>query len=266
MIFSNFRLTLNEIKSVKNTFAQSYNVETFYSDQQSVAHVSQALNTPTFVLPVDSQGFMRVDNPVIIGRGTPQSKITVFADGNVVGIGRSDDLGYWAILTDTLSSGRHSFAVSQSTSDNTSSVMSGTINAEVRVSSSGLKFSITSLADNGASADKDFLQNLLDDTAARLSAFVDADMTIPLRVNVTDLGGAAAAAGSSWLGVESNGMPILAYAALDIGLQYPNLYTKTDFSSPSLIAHEMMHVLGFSSYVPTFREHIKVEADGAYFF
>jgi len=257
-----FRLTMNEIKPVKNTYAPDYNSAIFQSGQSST-QVSQTSNVPTFVLPVDRQSSLRVDNPVIVGQGAPKSLITVFADGKVVGTGRVDDVGNWAILTDTLSSGLHSFAVSQENSAGT--LMSETIKAAVNVSSGGLKFSIASLFADGVSADRTYLQNMLDDTGARLSEFVDADLTIGLTVSVKDLGGASGSAAARWLGVDSHGTPRIDSALLNLGSQYADSYTKTDYSGPYLFAHEMMHVLGFNYYVPNFQKYVKVEGDKAYF-
>jgi hypothetical protein len=46
---------------------------------------------------------------------------------------------------------------------------------------------------------------MLDDTGARLSEFVDADLTIGLTVSVKDLGGASGSAAARWLCENSNG-------------------------------------------------------------
>lgn len=236
------------------------------SSQFSFDIWKDGLGPPSFTLPVDSQGLLRTDNPVITGKGTPQALVTIFADGKAVGAGRVDSSGNWAILSETLSNGNHSFTASQSTAGGSTSSESQPTQAIVNVQdTSGLKFLVSSLSVSGATADRAFIQNMLDDTAARISEFIDINATVPVNVSVADLGHAVATAGARWLGTDSDGTPILGDAVLELSSRYPSLYAQSESVNPYLFAHEMLHALGINSGVSAFKSLIQTTSDGVFF-
>lgn len=235
------------------------------SQQFSFDVWKDGLSSPRFTLPTDSQGFVRVDNPVVTGTGVPQALVTLFADGKPVGTGRVDDGGHWAIVADTLTNGAHSFTVSQSTAGGRTSAQTEPTHATVAVTGAGLKFSVGSISAVGATADQAFVQNMLDDVAARFNEFIDANVTIPVTVSVRDLGSAVGAAGANWLGLDASGTPMVSRAMLDLNSKYAGLYSSSGTPSPYLYAHEMLHVLGFNNAAASFQKFVKVQSDGVYF-
>lgn len=223
------------------------------------------LSSPTLSLPTDAQGLLRVDNPVVTGTGVPQATVTVYADGKAVGTAKVDDGGFWSVLTTTLSAGAHTFTASQATAGGRTSALSEASQATVAIASTGLKFSVSGVNSAGVNADRGFVQNMLDDTAARFSEFIDANVTIPVSVTVKDMGTAVGAAGANFLGVDASGTPIISGAILNLSSKYPSLYSASESANPYLYAHEMLHVLGFNSDAAAFKKYLKVQADGLYF-
>ncbi len=113
--------------------------------------------------------------------------------------------------------------------------------------------------------DRTFIQNMLDDTAARISEFIDTNTTIPVSVNIADLGNAVARAGARWLGTNSDGTPILEDAHLELSSKYPGLYSQSEEANPYLFAHEMLHALGMNSGVFALKNQIETRSDGVFF-
>lgn len=225
-----------------------------------------SLATPTLSLPVHSQDVLSVDNPVVSGTGVPKALVTLFADGKAIGIGRVNENGNWSILTDTLSEGVHSFTATQATEGGRTSAVSPVSTAVVVLHpGAGLKLTVSTLTGIDASADKAYIQNLLDDTAARFNEVLDTDQTIAVAVEVRDLGGASASAGGSWLGTNAAGTPIVASAVLNLNVSEKALYSKSDSAPAFLYAHEMMHVLGMNEGMKAFRDLVSVQSDGIFF-
>lgn len=223
------------------------------------------LNAPTLTLPVHASNLLRVDNPVVTGTGVPQALVTLFMDGQAVGTGRVNQNGNWAILTDTLADGSHTFTASQSTVTGRTSPITQAVEATVAVEpDTGLKFIISSLTGATSGADKAFIQNMLDDTAARLSEVLDANQTVPVEVDIRDLGNAVASAGG-WVGVDGNGTPLLKSASLNLHVSEPTLYAKSESVNAFLLAHEMLHALGFANGVTAFSKYVREQNDGIYF-
>lgn len=226
----------------------------------------QPLAAPTLSLPIHAPNLLRVDNPVVSGTGVPKALVTLFADGKVVGTGRVNDNGTWSILTDTLTDGSHTFTASQSTDGGRISPTAQPVQATVAVqSTTGLKFVISSLTSSVSNADKAFIQNMLDDTAARFSEVLDADQTIAVAVDVRDLGNASASAGATYAGTDASGMPLLPSAVFNLNSNQPANFAKSDAAPAFLYAHEMLHVLGINSARAAFSAYVREQADGIYF-
>lgn len=224
------------------------------------------LAAPTLSLPVHAPNLLRVDNPVISGTGTPKALVTIFADGKEVGTGRVNDNGAWSILTDTLTEGSHTFTASQSTDGGRTSPSTQPVQATVAVQpTTGLKFIVSSLTSAVNTADKAFIQNMLDDTAARFSEVLDANQTIAVAVNVRDLGNASASAGGTFAGNDPSGMPLLPTAVFNLNTSQPANYAKLDTAPAFLYAHEMLHVLGINIARAAFSAYVREQADGIYF-
>jgi hypothetical protein len=222
------------------------------------------LSAPKFTLPTDAQGLLRVDNPVVTGSGVPQAVVTLYADGKVVGTGKVDDGGNWSIMTSTLSPGAHSFTAMQATAGGRTSMPTAPANAAVAVVDTGLKFSVSSLSASGVTSDQAFIQNMLDDVAARFSEFIDANVTIPVSVSIRDMGTAVGSAGAN-VRVDAAGVPVVTAAQLNLNSKYPGLFSASDMVNPYLYAHELVHVLGFNGAVSAFQKFVEVRSDGIYF-
>lgn len=224
------------------------------------------LAAPTLSLPVHAQNLLRVDNPVINGTGVPKALVTLFADGKVIGTGRVTDNGTWSILTDTLTEGSHTFTASQSTDGGRTSPATQPVQATVAVQpTTGLKFVVSSLTSAVSTADAAFIQNMLDDTAARFSEVLDANQTIAVAVDVRDLGNASATAGATYMGTDASGMPLLPSAVFNLNSNQPANYAKSDTAPAFLYAHEMLHVLGVNSARAAFSAYVREQVDGVYF-
>ncbi|CAN7632387.1 DUF4214 domain-containing protein [Massilia sp. LjRoot122] len=224
------------------------------------------LAAPTLSLPVHAPNLLRVDNPVISGTGVPKALVTLFADGKVAGTGRVNDNGTWSILTDNLTEGSHTFTASQSTDGGRTSPATQAVQAIVAVQpTTGLKFVVSSLTSSVSNADRTFIQNMLDDTAARFSEVLDANQTIAVAVNVRDLGNASASAGAAYMGTDASGMPLMPSAVFNLNSNQPANYAKSEAAPAFLYAHEMLHVLGINAGTAAFSAHVRQQADGIFF-
>ena len=228
---------------------------------------SEGLAAPSMVVPMDSAGRVGAATPMITGTGVPYAQVQLFADGKLVGKATVDGAGNWAILSDILSKGAHSLTAQQVTTAGSTSPLSKPTPVVIDVSSKGVKFAISSLtASAGVNADPIYVQQRLDDTAARLSEFIDADVTVRIAVTVADLGYAVASAGSLWSGMNAARVPTFRDAVLNLNVAHASLYQEGDLATTHIYAHEILHILGFNSYTPTFANHIRKVGDVSYFY
>jgi hypothetical protein len=227
---------------------------------------SEGLAAPSMVVPMDAAGRVGAATPMVTGTGVPYAQIQLFADGKLAGKATADGAGNWSILSDILSKGAHALTVQQITGAGTTSPMSAPTPVVIDVTSKGIKFAISSLtAPAGVNADAIYVQQRLDDTAARLSEFIDADVTVRIAVTVADLGYPVASAGALWGGITAARVPIFRDAILNLNVAHESLYQEGNLTNPHIYAHEILHVLGFSSYTPTFANYVRKVGDVSYF-
>lgn len=238
-------------------------------------YVQQAPLAPMLKIAQGTDGAVDAAAPLIWGLSGANDSVTLYDGGKAIATVKADADGWWGVQSGKLSGGTHQFTASAADQFGRVSTLSAAVEAHAAATpAQGISYTVGSFSNSTTQAlDLGKLQAVLDAVGALTSSVIDGTQDIKLSVKVQDLGddNVVARAGSDFhRASDTHSMPTLTDARLSLSADF----AKAINDAPSLtsfevviLAHEMLHVLGFQSD-PTslFQARTHMVGNDAYFF
>jgi hypothetical protein len=221
-----------------------------------------------------TDGVVNAAAPLIWGTTDANARVTVYDGGKAIATVQAGMDGWWGAQPGKLASGTHQLTAVVEDQFGRQSPASAAADVRVGAVAAGISYTVGSFSNESTQAlDVKKLQAVLDAVAALTSGVIDGTQNIVLSVAVKNLGDerVIASAGSHFHSPGSDGaMPLLTDARLNLSPDFAqaiNDAQSLDTYAITVLAHEMLHVLGFQSDPGSkFQALTRVVGGDAYFY
>lgn len=236
-------------------------------------YVAQAPSAPEVIIAHGADGTIDVASPLIWGSAGANTSVTLYDGGKVIGTVKTDADGWWGVQPGSLASGAHQLtAIIEDQFGRVSPLSTAVEVHAAAVPAQGISYSIGSFSSpSGQALDLHKLQAVLDAVGALTSSVIDGTQAIALTVIIGDIGENVIAASASHFhgAINSHATPTITDAKLALSPEFAKaINDSASLTSYQIVilAHEMLHVLGFQADpASAFQAHTHLVGGDAYF-
>lgn len=250
------------------TAIDSYGYVSTYSTATQF-FVQQPPATPVLHVANIANGAVDTDRPFIWGNASPNARIALYDGATQIGVWTAGDDGWWGVQTPHLDAGAHQLTARVTDRFGRVSADAAPLEVNVTPATGGLQFKVDTV-DNltSLSLDQGKLQAVLDAVSSLFSGVLDGAQTVMLKVTVDEAKGREIAAAGATLTAVDGDMPHMTDARLFLTPDFLDALAATNWLSSKtlgVLAHEMLHVLGFNDSVSLFGDQIVSVGASSYF-
>lgn len=231
--------------------------------------VQQAPAAPVLHVANLENGAVDTDRPLIWGNASPRAQIALYDGASQIGIWTAGDDGWWALQLPPMDAGPHQLTARVTDRFGRVSPDAAPLLLNVGKATDGLQFKIdtvTNLTTQGLDQGK--LQSVLDALSSVFSGVLDGAQTVMLQVTVREQEGHELAAAAATLTPAAGDMPHISEARLHLTtdfVEHLSDYIGLSSYTVGVLAHELLHVLGFNDAVDLFADHLETVGANTYF-
>lgn len=231
--------------------------------------VQQAPAAPVLHVANLAHGAVDTDRPFIWGDASPRASIAVYDGDTQIGVWSADDSGWWAAHLPSMEAGAHQLSARVTDRFGRTSPDAAPLPLSVGKATQGLHFSVDSVTNlTTDTLDQGKLQAVLDAVSSLLSGVLDGAQEVGLQVTVRPQEGHELAAAAATVTPVAGDMPLISDAVLVLTPDFVDQLRDAAWLSSytvGVLAHELLHVLGFNDAVGTFGDHVETIGTHNYF-